>query len=128
MQKDFDKWNKRKIDIHNINKSKLYHTRQIWWCSLGVNVGFEQDGDGKEYQRPVLIYKGFSKDTCLIFPLTTSESKHKMRVPIGKIEDKNASVIISQPRLIDTKRLVEKVGFLDKQIFEIIRKAVRDTL
>ena len=128
MQKDFDKWNRQKIDVHNKNENKLYTVREIWWCSLGVNVGFEQDGDGKEYQRPILIYKGFSKDTCLIFPLTTSESKHKMRVPIGKIEDKNASVIISQPRLIDTKRLVEKVGFLDKQIFEIIRNAVKEIL
>ena len=93
-----------------------------------MNVGFEQDGEGKEYQRPVLIFKGFSKDTCLIFPLTTSISKHKMRIPVGIVDKNEASVIISQPKLIDTKRLVEKVGFLDKEIFETIRKAVKDIL
>ncbi len=128
MQKDFKDWNNIKTNIHLKNESKLYHQREIWWCSLGLNIGFEQDGDGLEYQRPVLIMKGFSKNTCLVFPLTTSEKKHKMRIPIGLVNGKNALVIISQPKLIDTKRLVEKVGFLDKEIFENIRKAVRDLI
>jgi mRNA-degrading endonuclease toxin of MazEF toxin-antitoxin module len=128
MQKNFDKWNEIKKDIHLKNESKLYHAREIWWCSLGVNVGFEQDGDGKEYQRPVLVFKGFSANTCLIFPLTTSAEKHKMRISIGTVDGKEASIILSQPRIIDTKRLVEKVEFLDKEIFEIIRKAVKELL
>ena len=128
MKKDFDKWNEIKSGIHDNNQPKLYHARQIWWCSLGVNVGFEQDGSGEEYQRPVLIFKGFSKDTCLVFPLTTSTQEHPMRIPIGIVDKEMASVIISQPRLIDTRRLVEKIGFLDKDIFEIIRKAVKDML
>jgi mRNA-degrading endonuclease toxin of MazEF toxin-antitoxin module len=128
MQKDFKKWTNIKESIHFKNENKLYHQREIWWCSLGLNVGYEQDGEGLEYQRPVLIVKGFSKNTCLVFPLTTSDKKHNMRIPIGLVNGKNASVIISQPKLIDTKRLVEKVGFLDKNIFENIRKAVKDYL
>lgn len=128
MKKDFDKWNEIKKDIHYKNERRFYHPREICWCSLGVNVGFEQDGDGKEYQRPVLIFKGFSRNTCLIFPLTTSVKKHKMRIPVGMVDGKEASVIISQPKLIDTKRLVERIDFLDKEIFENIRKAVKDLL
>ena len=102
--------------------------REIWWCSLGLNIGSEQDGDGEEYQRPVLIFKGFSRNTCLVFPLTTSTHKHKMRVSIGIVDNKKASVIISQQRLIDAKRLVERIEFLDKKIFEQIRKTVKDML
>ncbi len=128
MQKDFEKWNIEKQKIHYKNESKLYHEREIWWCSLGVNVGFEQDGDGIEYQRPVLLFKSFSKNTCLIFPLTTSLTKHKMRMKIGMVDDKEASVILSQPRLIDNMRLVEKVGYLDKVTFENIRKTIKDML
>lgn len=128
MKKDFDKWNKTKRRLHENEVSKLYHAREVWWCSLGVNIGFEQDGDGVEYQRPVLILKGLSKNTCLVIPLTTSAHKHPMRIPLGKIDEKEASAIISQMRVIDTKRLEEKVNFVNKEIFETIRKAVKDML
>lgn len=125
MDKDFDSWNESKKRIHSEGESKLYHAREIWWCSLGMNVGSEQDGTGAEYQRPVLILKGLSRETCYIIPLTSSLKKHRLRIPIGMVEDKPASALMSQIRLIDTKRLVNKVGFLDQEIFEEIRKAVK---
>lgn len=128
MKKDFNNWTEIKKKLHETEVARLYHAREVWWCSLGVNVGFEQDGDGAEYQRPVLILKGLSKNTCLVIPLTTSTHKHPMRISLGTIDGKEASAIISQMRVIDTKRLEEKVGFINKEIFEIIRKAVRDML
>jgi len=128
MKKDFGNWNAKKEKIHESEEGKLYHAREIWWCSLGINVGFEQDGDGAEYQRPVLILKGLSKDTCLILPLTTSSNKHPMRISVGKVDNKSASVIISQMRVVDTKRFINKIGFLEKEFFEKIRKTVKDML
>lgn len=128
MNKDFNTWNEYKKEIHNSGSSKLYHMREIWWCSFGVNVGFEQDGGGKESQRPVLILKGLSRDTCLVAPLTRSTHVHKYRIPVGIVDGENASVIVSQIRVVDTKRLVEKIIFLDTDTFEIIRKAARDML
>ena len=126
MHKDFDKWNEKKKIIHDSNEGKLYHTRELWWCSLGVNVGSEQDGSGEKYDRPVLILKGLSKQTCIILPLTSSSEKHKMRIPIGKVQNEKASVIISQIRVVDTKRLIYKIGFLDKDIFSNITKTIKD--
>lgn len=128
MKKDFNNWAEIKKKLHENEVVRLYHAREVWWCSLGVNVGFEQDGDGAEYQRPVLVLKGLSKNTCLVIPLTTSAHKHPMRISLGEIAGKEASAIISQMRVIDTKRLEEKVGFINKEIFETIRKAVRDML
>ncbi|MCX6735954.1 MAG: type II toxin-antitoxin system PemK/MazF family toxin [Candidatus Parcubacteria bacterium] len=128
MKKDFENWHKIKSEIHENERSKRYHAREVWWCSIGANIGFEQDGDGSEYQRPVLILKGLSKDTCLVIPLTTSPNKHPMRIQAGIVGEKNASVIISQLRVVDTKRLTNKLGFIEKDIFENIRKAVKDML
>ena len=125
MKKDVDSWNIRKKDIHDIGESKLYHARETWWCNLGINIGSEQDGDKVNYDRPVLILRGLSRQTCIILPLTTSKERHKMRMPIGKIQDQDASVIISQIRVIDTKRLVKKIEFLDKKIFKMVTKAVK---
>ena len=126
MKKDFDKWNKIKKDIHYKSESKFYHNREIWWCNLGINIGSEQDGDEKNYSRPVLILRGLSLNTCIIIPLTTSLEKHKMRISIGKVQGKQASVIISQIKVVDTKRLIYKISFIDKEVFKGITKAVKN--
>ncbi|MCR4334699.1 MAG: type II toxin-antitoxin system PemK/MazF family toxin [Patescibacteria group bacterium] len=124
MQKDFDKWNKRKKEI-NEEQPNFYHARDIRWCSLGVNIGFEQDGTSEAYRRPVLIIKGFSRHVCLVVPLTTSIKRNPYHINVGVVEGKKAFVILSQIRLIDTKRLHDRLAILNKEKFEEIRKAIR---
>ena len=128
MQKDFDRWNKKKKLVQATHSNKFCRERQIWWCTLGLNIGFEQDGTGGDYERPVLILKGLSVQTCLVVPLTTSQHVHPMRILIGQIEGQAASVIMSQIRVIDTKRLTNRIGYADKKIFQSIRKAVRNLI
>lgn len=128
MEKDFDKWNIKKKELHNRADVPFFHEREIWWCSLGINIGFEQDGSGDECRRPVLVLKGLSKKTFLAVPLTTSIKSHLMRPSIGKVEGEEARALISQIRVIDTKRLVRKIGYLDKEVFERMRKTVKDML
>jgi len=125
MEKDFDKWNKEKKRIHTTEENRFYKAREIWWCSVGVNVGFEQDGTSGKFQRPVLVLKGFSRQVCWIVPLTTSQKKNPYHIKIGKIEGKESFVITSQLRLIDTKRFTDRLAILDEDKFEEIRKAVR---
>lgn len=128
MQKDFDTWNEKKKDIHENMEIKLYHEREVWWCALGTNVGFEQDGTGKNGERPVLILKGFSKHVCVVLPLTTSVKRNPYHYSLGKIDGREAFAITSQIRLIDTKRLVNKICFIEKALFESIRKTAKDLL
>ena len=127
MQKDFDEWNSRKKEIDEGN-SNFYHEREVRWCSLGVNIGFEQDGTSEKYHRPVLIIKGFSRQVCLVVPLTTSKKKNKYHMSIGMVEDTEAFAILSQIRLIDTKRLHDRLAILDKEMFQNIRKAIKDLI
>ncbi|MEK7134673.1 MAG: type II toxin-antitoxin system PemK/MazF family toxin [Patescibacteria group bacterium] len=128
MEKDFDTWNGKKKEIHGRDDAPFYHKREIWWCALGVNVGSEQDGSGEEYRRPVLILKNLGEQVCLVVPLTTSVNKHPLRPSVGTISGKEAHALLSQIRVVDTKRLVRKIGYLDKTVFENIRKAVKDML
>jgi mRNA-degrading endonuclease toxin of MazEF toxin-antitoxin module len=124
MQKDFDSWNevKKKTDTE---VSRLYTVREMWWCRLGINVGTEQDGSPDNFVRPVLIIRGLGPNACLVVPLTTSKREHSLRVPIGLVENREARANISQLRVIDTRRLGEKIGFLDKEHFAYIRKTAR---
>ena len=124
MQKDFDKWNKIKKST-NAELPRLYTVREIWWCRLGVNVGTEQDGKGDWFVRPGVILRGFGPDACLVVPLTTSSRVHSLRVPVGLIEGVDACANLSQIRVLDTRRLEAKMGFLNTEMFVILRKAAR---
>ncbi|NCS98937.1 type II toxin-antitoxin system PemK/MazF family toxin [Candidatus Parcubacteria bacterium] len=126
MLKDFDEWNKVKKNVNAYNNRRYYKAREIWWCKLGINIGFEQDGTGKEFDRPVLVIKRFNKDISIVAPLTTSNKNNKYYISIGKIGGKNAKVIISQIKLIDTKRFYKREAILDKETFNLIKKTIRN--
>lgn len=128
MQKDFDTWNieKKKLDV--FASQRTYKTREIWWCSLGVNIGAEQDGTGKNQDRPVLVLKGFSRQVCLVIPLTTSLKSNPYHIALGKIDGRSSFAITSQLRLVDTKRFIKKICIIEKLLFDEIRKAVKDML
>jgi len=128
VNKDYDEWNKMKKIVNKNRTRKLYHKRDIWWCNLGLNVGYEQDGTGKDYDRPALILKDFNQYVCLVIPLTSSSKISKYYIDIGCIGGKKSKAIISQIKLIDTKRLINKVEMLDKEVFNKIRKAVRNLI
>lgn len=128
MEKRFDDWNIQKKALHGRLSAPFCHAREMWWCAFGVNVGFEQDGTGAHYDRPTVVLKVLSAQTCLVIPLTKSTHQHPLRLSVGLVEDKEARAVLSQMRVIDTKRLVRKIGFLDHEHFERIRKAAKDML
>lgn len=128
MQKNFDDWNEQKKCTHARQSAPFCHARELWWCALGVNVGSEQDGSGREYRRPALVLKSLSRETFLAVPLTTSTRAHPLRPAVGKVEGREAHALLSQIRVVDTRRLVRKIGYLDKAVFEEVRKNAREML
>jgi mRNA interferase MazF len=124
MEKDFDKWNGKKKIIHFTNENKLYHEREVWWCSLGTNIGFEEDGKGKYFTRPILVIKGFSKDVFLCIPLTTRLKEGVYYSDIYLEDGIKRKVILSQLRVVDTKRLHEKVCRIDSAQFQVIKQKI----
>jgi mRNA interferase MazF len=122
--KNFDKWNIEKKKIHTNNRSKFYREREVWWCSLGVNIGFEQDGKGEDFSRPILVVKGFSKNVLLCIPLTTKLKEGKYYYDIFLKDKIKRNVILSQIRLIDSKRLEEKICTIDECQFKSIKQKI----
>jgi len=132
MHKRFTEWNTKKIEVNKIDTSNLYfREREIWWCALGANVGFEQDGKGEEFRRPVLILKKFNRFVVLVVPLTTRIKVHKYYIPCG-VSDTSDTIqrmaIISQIRLVDTKRFIDKLGVADSGSFSTIKNAIKALL
>jgi mRNA interferase MazF len=124
MKKDYWKWHARKEIIQETAGTALFHEREVWWCILGANVGFEQDGRGELFRRPVVILRKFNLDTCLVVPLSAKLKKGIYYFDIGNVAGRAAVINLSQLRLIDRKRLEEKIMILNRTIFVSLQKAV----
>lgn len=128
MDKDFDGWSEQKKFLDQKQVSFFHNDRETWWCAVGVNVGSEEDGKGKKYCRPVLIIKWVSDRTCFMVPLTTSTRTHPLRPYIGVVDGRKAYAVVSQLRVVDQNRFVSRIGYLETEVFEEIRKTIKDML
>lgn len=124
--KDFDRWNftKKKIDLH---KRPLTSKGQIYWCSLGFNVGVEQDGAKNNFQRPVLVLKKYSNQIVLIAPITSKIHKGDWYANIDLL-GKKSQIILNQIRPIDTKRLIENISQISENKTDQIIDAFIDLI
>ena len=123
-EKDFQKWHKIKKILDVIPQRVFFHEREVWWCSTGANIGFEQDGRGDRFARPVLVFKKFNNEIFWAIPLSTKIKKNKFYAEIILGDRIPRVVIISQLRLIDAKRLLYKVGTISDDNYAAIQKAV----
>ena len=127
MQKDFDKWNSKKKQLNENRFSDYVRTKEVWWCSLGVNIGFEQDGKHEYFERPILVIRKFSRDVVLAVPISTKVKDNKYYVNFIH-NDHEFSALISQIRLISTKRLSRKIYEMSGITFDKIREALRNLI
>jgi mRNA interferase MazF len=100
-----------------------YREGNIYWASIGENIGFEQDGKGRTYTRPVLILRGFSAELVLGLPLSSQKKTGRYFLPI-ELNGQAETVLLSQIRAIDTLRLGDKIGQIDRQMLKIVKSEV----
>ncbi len=122
MQRDYDAWNLKKKSLNEKTDIPFFREGEIWWIHLGVNIGYELNGKGKESTRPVIILKKYNQYSFLALPLSTSTKKNNFRVFIGIVAGKEAIANISQIRNTDSKRLVRKIGYLNKNALQALKE------
>ena len=127
MQKDFNEWNEVKKKLALASGRKYFKVREVWWCHLGVNLGDEEDGKGPHFFRPVLIIKKFNYNLFVAIPLSTS-LKDKTYYHCFEFKNKRQSAILSQIRLLDTKRLAERMGSITDPEFDTIKKKIKELI
>lgn len=111
MMKNFDEWNRLKKVINDKEINNWFHEREIWWCSIGVNVGHEEDGKNQQFERPVLVFRKFNKEIFFGIPVSSKLKNNKFYFQY-ELHDKKASALLSQLRLFSGKRLIRKIGRL----------------
>ena len=122
MEKDFKKWHRRKEYLHEKKARPFFHEGEVWFCALGANVGFEQDGRGESFLRPVIIIRKFNNEIFWSIPLTKNKRKGKYYFCF-KLKGEVSTAILSQIRLVDAKRLYYRIGIISERDFlELIKK------
>ena len=125
--KDFKNWHTEKNDLHENKVRAFFHEREVWFASIGVNVGFEQDGRGGKFLRPVIILKKFNNEVLWCIPLTKNQKKGKYYFSF-QLEEETSTAILSQIRLVDSKRLQYKMGDIAMKDFDQIKEKLRQFL
>ncbi len=106
-QKDYDKWNDKKKEINRLSNTPFFNERDVWWCSLGINIDVEMDGKNALYERPVLILKKINQQSAWILPISSTIKENSY---IYVLKSQLSSVSISQLKSISSKRLLRKEG------------------
>ncbi|MEY8459346.1 type II toxin-antitoxin system PemK/MazF family toxin [Lactococcus ileimucosae] len=102
--KDFDSWNEIQKNLNSSSKPKFFKKREIWWAAVGVNVGNEVDGKNEVFERPVLVIKKINATSAFVIPLTSTIRENDDRYVTYTIKGKKRSAMISQARMMDTRR------------------------
>jgi len=124
----FIEWTKLKIRIHiSPEKELFFHEREIWWASLGVNVGYEQNGKHERFERPILVVKKFNNEVLWSLPLSSKEKIGKYYFQT-EYEGEKSVVILSQLRLVSSKRLIRKIRKLPSKEFKEIKNILKSFL
>jgi mRNA interferase MazF len=128
MEKDFFGWTRVKQNLNAREQGPFFNEREVWWCSVGVNIGHEQDGKDKLYTRPVLVFRKFNQHVFWAIPLTTKEKKDERFYVEVPLPEGTSYLILSQLRLMSSKRLTYKMKKLSKRDFTTVVERVRALL
>jgi len=117
----FDHWNNVKKKLHQKGKEvEFFKEKQIWWCSIGQNLGSESYGKGVTFSRPVLVFKKLSERTFLGIPLTSKTKQGSWYVTI-KHRGQEITALLNQIRIYDKKRLSNRLGEIDNEDFRRVK-------
>jgi len=131
MTKEFDEWNEVKKSVQQERKIRHFKEREIFYLKMGHNVGFEQNGKGENFVRPVIILKKFNKSMFYGVPLSSQikEGLFYYNFSFLRNNQKNKNIaLLSQMRLYSANRLLNKIGMISKEDFVELKNKLKGLL
>jgi len=126
--KDFKVWHAEKSTLQNTKVRPGFYEREVWFAVVGENVGYEQDGRGKRFLRPVVVIKKFNNEVLWALPLTTKGKTGKYYFSFEVADHGTSTAILSQLKLVDAKRLEYKIGNVSKSDFKQLKSKLTQLL
>jgi mRNA-degrading endonuclease toxin of MazEF toxin-antitoxin module len=123
--KHHDEWNiqKKNIDVRVMQNSLFIKEREVWWISVGVNIGAEIDGKNELFERPVLVFRKVGREQFYGLPLT-SKDKTGPFYRLVHYSGSAGNVCLSQLRVFSTKRLIRKIDRVNEAEFVTLQETI----
>lgn len=127
---NFDRWNEIKKETQKKDFILTIKKREIYWAKIGLNIGNEQYGKGKDFVRPIIIIRQLTSDLFIGVPTTTSikddsDYFHEITYKDDLKRDISSSAMILQQKVFSKKRLLNKIGKIDFENFEKIKEKLK---
>jgi mRNA-degrading endonuclease toxin of MazEF toxin-antitoxin module len=126
--KQFDKWNevKKRTDAKDITAH--FREREIYWANIGENIGFEQNGKGRDFIRPLLVFRKYSNNLFLGIPLSTTIREGSFFFNFRFLENKESCALLVQAKTFDAKRLDRKIGTIKQSDFQLLELKMKELI
>lgn len=124
---EFDIWNELKKGLaHQIyTPDRFPKEGEVWMSHLGKNIGFEQNGSGQSFSRPVLIVKKFNNHMFWVVPLSTKQKGFDFYFNYTDPHGQYVSAIIAQMKLFSVKRLKRKLYDMPIEHFGNLKQKIK---
>lgn len=124
---EYDEWNTKKKALAKREEKFFFKTGDIWWCSLGLNIGTESYGKGETFRRPMLIIKKLSGNSCIAIPLTSKEKVGTWFQEVTLHGEKKWAML-HQIRMVHTNRFQRRLAVLDDDDFKRVKLKLKALL
>ncbi len=127
---DFDVWNeiKKGINDYSDKPDRFPKEGEVWMSAFGRNLGFEQNGAGDNFSRPVLIVKKFNNTMFWVVPLSTKQKKLDFYFNYTDLNNEKVSAILAQLKLVSVKRFTRKLHEMHHDLFLEAKKRLKSFL
>lgn len=127
---DYDAWNKLKKKIQTDADEINFFPKEgeVWMSVVGKNIGYEQNGSGDNFSRPMLVVKKFNNHMFWCVPLSTKQKTLDFYFNFTDIHEQNVSVILAQMKLVSVRRLRRKLYEISPATFLEIKEKLQSFL
>jgi mRNA-degrading endonuclease toxin of MazEF toxin-antitoxin module len=125
-QDRFDEWNQLKKLLHNKKEIIKFKESEIYFLSVGENIGFETYGKSELFLRPVLIYKKLNKQTFVGIPLTSQKKEGSYYFNFSYKQGKISTAMFHQMRVFDIKRSEYYSGKISKRTMKNLKEKLKE--
>ena len=126
--KQFDRWNKLKKKVNEKQPEFFVNEREVRYAHVGLNVGYEEDGKGVDFKRPVLVLKKIGH-MFVVLPMTTKGKDTRFYYRLAdSYFNKPSRVILSQLKVIDKARFIKDLAIITEEDFQNIKEKLKALL
>jgi mRNA interferase MazF len=127
MEKDFDRWNEIKKQLAHVvpTPPAFPKSGEVWMCTLGKNLGREEDGGPHDFSRPVLVIKKFNNEIFWVVPLTTKQKPLDFYFNYNDPSGAPVAAILAQLRLMSINRFRRDIYVLPAKLLREVRARLR---